>query len=117
MTTARIQIRRNATGPGLLRATQPPSSHGESVDTFLFSSPAQLFTVLTPRRWELIERLQAVGPISLRGLGRTMLRDVKGLHGDVAVLLSMGIVQRDSDNKLHVPYAVIHADFDLKAAA
>ena len=117
MMTARIQIRRDATAPGLSKPPSPQALRSDGVDTFLFSSPAQMFTVLTPRRWELIERLQALGPISLRGLGRALLRDVKGLHGDVAILLNVGIVQRDSAGKLHVPYAVIHADFDLKAAA
>jgi predicted transcriptional regulator len=86
-------------------------------DSFTFSSPAQLFTVLPPKRWDLIERLQALGPSSLRGLGRALGRDVKRLHEDVAVLLEWGFVARDDAGKLFVPYDVIHADFDLRAAA
>jgi predicted transcriptional regulator len=86
-------------------------------DLFTFSSPAQLFSVLTPRRWELIERLQGLGPSTLRGLARDLGRDVKRVHDDVAVLRDWGLIERTDDRKLVVPYDVIHADFDLSAAA
>ena len=56
-------------------------------DFFTFSSPAQLFSVLSPRRWTLIERLQGLGAVSLRGLARELGRDVKRVHEDVAILL------------------------------
>ena len=91
---------------------------GESKsDLFTFSSPAQLFSVLSPRRWTLIERLQGVGATSLRGLARTLGRDVKRVHEDVAILLDWGLIERTGEGKLIVPYGVIHADFDLSAAA
>lgn len=86
-------------------------------DVFTFSSPAQLFSILSPRRWELIERLQALGPVSLRGLARELGRDVKRVHEDVAVLLHWGFIERTDDRKIVVPYGVIHADFDIRAAA
>ena len=86
-------------------------------DLFTFSSPAQLFSVLSLRRWTLIERLQGLGAVSLRGLARELGRDVKRVHEDVAILLDWGLIERDDDRKLVVPYAVIHADFDLSAAA
>jgi len=37
-------------------------------DVLTFESPAALFRALTPKRWELIERLQGLGPCSVRGL-------------------------------------------------
>jgi len=86
-------------------------------DLFTFSSPAQLFSVLSPRRWTLIERLQGLGAISLRGLARELGRDVKRVHEDVAILLDWGLIERTDDRKLIVPFGVIHADFDLSAAA
>jgi predicted transcriptional regulator len=86
-------------------------------DLFTFSSPAQLFSVLSPKRWELIEQLQASGAISVRGLARELGRDVKRVHADAMVLLEWGLVERTADRKLIVPYSVIHADFDLRAAA
>ncbi|MFZ0207866.1 MAG: hypothetical protein WAL59_17480 [Roseiarcus sp.] len=44
---------------------------------FTFSSPAQLFSVIRPKRWQLIERLQEIGKSSISGLARSLERDVK----------------------------------------
>lgn len=84
---------------------------------FTFSSPAQLFSVITPKRWELIERLQKIGPSSIRGLARSLGRDVKRVHDDVTALLIWGLIERNGQGKVCVPYDVIHADFDLRAVA
>lgn len=88
-----------------------------SGDTLQFESPAALFRMLTPKRWELIERLQKLGPISVRGLARELERDVKRVHKDVVELIGCGLIVRKEDGKFHVPYDVIHADFDLRAVA
>lgn len=89
----------------------------DPVATFTFSSPAQLFSTVTPKRWELIETLQKIGPSSVRGLARSLDRDVKRVHDDVSALITWGIVERTDDGKVCVPYDVIHAHFDLKAVA
>jgi predicted transcriptional regulator len=89
----------------------------DPVATFTFSSPAQLFSVISPKRWELIEHLQKIGPSSVRGLARVLGRDVRRVHGDVIALMDWGIVERAEDGKVLVPYDVIHADFDLRAVA
>jgi predicted transcriptional regulator len=88
-----------------------------AVDHLQFESPAALFRVLTPKRWELIERLQKLGSSSVRGLARELERDVKRVHEDVSELIACGLVARTEAGKIHVPYDVIHADFDLRAAA
>lgn len=50
--------------------------------TLEFESPRVLFTVSTPKRWDLIERLQALGEISLRGLAPYGIRSARsGLTG------------------------------------
>ena len=120
MRKAIIQIRKDdetviaEAARGFVRAWKTGKS---AADVFTFSSPAQLFTVLTPKRWELIERLQAAGPVSLRGLARALGRDVKRVHEDVAVLIEWGFIERTVDRKIRVPFDVIHADFDLRPAA
>ena len=87
-----------------------------SAHVFTFESPAALFRVLTPKRWELVERLQAQGPISVRGLARSLDRDVKRVHEDVTALCEVGLVEKTDRGKVHVPFAVIEADFALRAA-
>jgi predicted transcriptional regulator len=84
---------------------------------FTFSSPAQLFSVISPKRWQLIERLQHSGPSTIRGLARLLDRDVKRVHEDVSAMIDWGLVERRDDGLVHVPYSVIHASFDLKAVA
>lgn len=74
-------------------------------------------SVITPKRWELIEHLQKIGPSSIRGLARSVERDVKRVHEDVSALSDWGIFEQTEDGKVHVPYDVIHANFDLRAAA
>jgi hypothetical protein len=45
-------------GPGSGRIGDLGSARSDPVATFSFSSSAQLFTLIGPRRWELIEHLQ-----------------------------------------------------------
>jgi len=120
MKKATIRIRRNGDdaithmGERFVTAWKTGQSAG---DTLEFESPMALFRVLTPKRWELIERLQKLGPSSVRGLARTVERDVKRVHEDVAKLVECGLVARTKEGKVHTPYAVIHADFELRAVA
>ena len=124
MKRAVIQIRRDqdakaalsAMGENFVKAWNSGKT-SDPIATFTFSSPAQLFTVLSPKRWELIEHLQKIGPQSVRGLARSLERDVKRVHEDVTGLIEWGIVERTEDGKVCVPYDVLHADFDLRAVA
>jgi predicted transcriptional regulator len=84
---------------------------------FAFSSPAQLFSVISPKRWQLIEHLQHLGPSTIRGLARSLDRDVKRVHDDVTAMIDWGLVERNDKGLVHVPYSVIHAEFDLRAVA
>jgi predicted transcriptional regulator len=65
----------------------------------------------------LIEHLQKIGPQSVRGLARSLERDVKRVHEDVTSLIDWGIIERTEDGKVCVPFDVVHADFDLRAVA
>jgi hypothetical protein len=45
--------------------------NGEYAGEFLtFESPTALFRAITPKRWELISKLQRLGTINLRELAR-----------------------------------------------
>jgi predicted transcriptional regulator len=99
------------------RFTKAWKSGRSSGDTLQFESPAALFRLLTPKRWDLVGRLQQLGPSTIRGLARALGRDVKRVHQDVTALLACGLIVRGENRKVVVPYAVIHADFDLRAVA
>lgn len=81
---------------------------------FTFESPAALFRALTPARWAAIERLQALGPSTLRGLARSLERDVKSVHRDIHALIDIGIVTKDSNGSVLVPFSRIRTEFDLR---
>ena len=122
MREALIKIRADseaALDEAFVRATNAMRSgnSSEPVAVITFSSPAQLFSVISPKRWELIEHVQKIGPSSIRGLARAVERDVKRVHEDTSALLEWGIFEQTGDGKIHVPYDVIHANFDLRAAA
>ena len=82
-----------------------------------FESPAALFRVLTPARWGVIERLQALGPSGLRALARALERDVKSVHRDVRVLIEERLVEKDAEGRLVVPFDRIRAEFDMERNA
>lgn len=99
---------------GFLAAWRNGEYQGE---VFEFESPAALFRLLTPKRWELLERLQSEGPQGVRALARLLRRDVKRVHEDVQVLLRAGLIEKDETGKLLVPFAEIKADFALRGEA
>lgn len=82
-----------------------------------FSSAAQMASVFTAKRFEVIAMLQKIGPSSIRGLTRAPGRDVRRVLDDVAVLIDWFIVERDEYGKVFVPYDVIRIGADIRAAA
>jgi predicted transcriptional regulator len=119
MRTATIRIRPagkalESIRAGFVDAWNKGEYAGEHFD---FESPAALFRALTPKRWALIERLQAEGPLGVRALARALERDVKRVHEDAKALEEYGFIERTSEGKLIVPFAEIHADFVMRAAA
>ncbi len=115
-----IRIRRDTNaalkemGERFAKAWKTGKSSGNALE---FESPAALFRVLSPKRWELLDRLQSVGPSSVRGLARELDRDVKRVHEDVGTLMEYGLIEHTDDGKIHVPYDEIHADFALRSVA
>lgn len=81
-----------------------------------FESPEVLFRQITPKRWTLLNVLQAAGPQSIRELARQLHRDVKNVHGDVQALIDIGLIER-TGSVVRVPFDEIRAAFTLTRAA
>ena len=81
-----------------------------------FESPALLFKALSGKRWELLETMTGVGPLSIRETARRLGKDVKAVHGDVHALLNVGILQKTPEGQIEFPFGVVQVDFMLKAA-
>jgi len=86
-------------------------------ETLSFESAAALFRLLMPARWNVLSALQARGNSGLRELARHMGRDPSSLLRDVTALMERGLIEKDDEGKLFVPYTRIHTEFDLAKAA
>lgn len=82
-----------------------------------FESPAALFRLLTPARWGVLETLQQAGHCGLRELARLLERDASAVHRDIVALIERGLVEKDEEGKLFVPFGRIHAEIDLMPKA
>ncbi|MBI4861133.1 MAG: DNA-binding protein [Candidatus Riflebacteria bacterium] len=81
-----------------------------------FATPELLWKVLTAKRWELLKALCGAGPLSIRATAARVGRDVKAVHGDVAVLLRVGVLDRRPDGRIEFPYDAVKVQFLLRAA-
>lgn len=80
-----------------------------------FAEVGQMLAVFTPKRWELIAKLCEIGPVTTAQLARTLERDYKNVHADVAALSEWLAVQRDDEGRVCVPWAEIIVDMKLPA--
>ncbi len=69
-----------------------------------FSSLAQLLSMLTPKRLELLDTVARKPGCSIRALAGRLGRDYKNVHGDVTALAALGLIVREAGGTLQVPY-------------
>lgn len=98
-------------GAAFVGALETGSYQGE---VFTFETPATLFQVITPKRWELLDKLQGKTALSIRELAKQLGRDVKNVHTDVSKLLDIGLLERDESGRIFSPFAEIRTEFTLK---
>lgn len=81
-----------------------------------FATPELLWKVLSAKRWELLKALCGAGPVSIREALRRVGRDVKAVHGDIATLLTAGVLHRTDSGAIEFPYDAVKVEFLLEAA-
>ena len=96
-----------------IRAAAEGKNQGAHIS---FASADLLWSVLTRRRWEIIQAMAGKGGLSIRAVARAVDRDFKGVHSDVQILLNTGILDKQDDGKIAFPYDAVHVDFVLHAA-
>lgn len=95
------------------KAAQARTYQGEEL---AFETAGAFFGKLTERRWELVKALQGQGAVSIRELARRVDRDVKRVHEDATALVDLGLFER-TERGIVCPFARIHVDFEMSAAA
>ncbi len=82
-----------------------------------FESARALFSELTPARIELLDTLRQQGACSVRALALAAGRNYSNVHTDIAALEALGLVARDADNDVFVPFDAVEIRLELRAAA
>lgn len=82
-----------------------------------FASSQRLFSIMTPKRWTIVQTMLGAGPLSIREVARRVGRDVKGVHADVTALLNCGVLDRTREGKVVFPFNAVRVDLMLEAAA
>jgi predicted transcriptional regulator len=70
-----------------------------------------LVRTLTPARWQLLDRLREGGAMSIYQLSKLLRRDYKNVHTDVTALMGIGLIERETDARVSVPWDVVRAEF------
>ena len=58
-----------------------------------------------------------MGASSVRALARSLERDYRGVHADVAALRDVGLIEKQPDGKVRVPWSRITAEMSVDVAA
>ena len=80
-----------------------------------FENLEVLLKTLTPGRWSLLKKLHANGPMSIRALAKDLDRDYKNVHTDVRRLENIGLIGRNKDDCIIVPWDIVEARLLLAA--
>ena len=93
----------------LASGRKPP----EPLAVLSFADLPLLAKTLTPARWQLLKRLAKAGPLTVYALAQLLERDYKNVHTDVARLLELNLLERNSASEVQVPWQAVKAELRL----
>ena len=79
-----------------------------------FATGVELLTTLTSRRFELINALKEIGAVSIYALAKHLVRNYSNVHSDIGKLLELGIVEKDAEGRVFVPWDEIDVQLPLQ---
>ncbi len=68
---------------------------------------------LTPARWDLLKKLKTSGPLTVFALAKTLERDYKNVHTDVARLIDLNLIERTENSLVRVSWDAVRAELRL----
>lgn len=78
-----------------------------------FEGVGSLFSVFTPKRWELIGALREGGAMTIAELARQLKRDYKNVYSDCERLIEWTAIEKDENGFVVAPYSEIVVDMKL----
>jgi predicted transcriptional regulator len=100
-----IEVAKRGSAVRAARQQLAASRRGKSPDFRLsFESTRSLFADLTPARVDLLDMLRRVGPCSVYALAKAAKRNYSNVHSDIARLEVLGLIERDEEGSISVPY-------------
>ena len=94
------------------------ASSGKAADaTIGLGSIAELTTLLSPKRMELLRHVAQNPGLSIRGLAQALGRDYKNVHTDVSELEARHLLERDGTGLVRAPYDELIIRAPLREAA
>ena len=113
----RLEIRIGAAGDALDRfeAAWHRVEEGRAMrplEVVSFANLPLLLRTLSPARWALLQDLKK-NPASIYELAKRLQRDYKNVHTDVTQLAALGLIERQADGRVAVPWELLEAQFRL----
>ena len=102
----------------LARATaaMKAAKQGKQVKPYFgvgFDDVGEMFSVFTPKRWELIGALREGGAMTIAELARQLKRDYKNVYNDCERLIEWMAIEKDGKGLVFAPYDEIVVDMKL----
>ena len=82
-----------------------------------FENMAQMGSVFSPKRWELVEMLKKTGAQSIYALAKRLNRHYRNVHQDVSLLSEWMVIEKDVSGKVFVPWDEIDIQWPLQRLA
>jgi len=80
-----------------------------------FADAATMLSTLSEKRMELLMFLHQHGPSNIRQLAKKLKRDYSNVHGDVKILLNLGLLAITDDKLVFVPWDELAIELPLAA--
>ena len=82
-----------------------------------FTDAAQMLSTLSKKRMELLMFLRQHGPLNIRQLAKNVDRDYSVIHGDVKILLELGLLAYTKAKEVFVPWDELTIELPLAKVA
>jgi predicted transcriptional regulator len=88
---------------------------GDTPTELSFTDGATMLSTISEKRMELLMFLHKQGAMNIKHLARQLRRDYSNVHGDVKLLLRLGLLIRDDQQQISVPWDELTIELPLAA--